>query len=79
MSASLRTFDEILKEEYKTLAADLKRDIHRDLFYDPNPVYGPPEPTWVLSGKMFNDAPYWDPPDYYWDESCEYCGRGDYE
>lgn len=72
----MQTFSEVLKEIYLPLIqADLKRDMERTLFWNPNPPYGPPAPAWLTAGKMFDDAYTWDPPTGYYDEEgCECCG-----
>ena len=67
MPLSMTFVDAILKEFYLS-RIQLQLDMSRQLFWDPNPKFGPPVPAWMTSNKMFDDAPYWDPPASYWDE-----------
>lgn len=66
--------DALLKEIYAA-QLQLQLDVSRQLFWDPNPAYGPQAPAWVTAGKMFDDAYTWDPPSDYYEGWCEYCGN----
>lgn len=75
----MASFTEALREFYlPQLIADLKKDLNRTLFYNPDykPEYGPPVPTWMMKNQMFDDKPY----EVYVEEEehyCVYCGRCD--
>lgn len=73
MALSLTFADALLKEVYAA-QLQMQLDLSRQLFWDPNPAYGPPTPGWLAAGKMFNDAPYVDYSNVEDDYGCDCCG-----